>query len=218
MKRVYLTETIPDNAIVSSGSGKRKTSAFPDIQQKLEAYNESKQDYANVPPSIRPYPLEKYQTNKHDTIITPSDRDEEIQAGESSADPTQRKTRELIQAIDSLPKHVRSRARRLVPHLARVNTGDLDLKKMIYDLVVPNVKRIKTERREVLASVIRQLQSDATLNQNIFINKLAAASSDPPKQRAHPSAQGHPTRSRVTSWTPLVGRYYAGKQQQNEWL
>jgi len=210
MKRVYLTENLPENT--------KSASSRPDIQQKLESYKECKKDYANVPPAIRPYPLEKYQTNKADTILSPSDRNEEIEeAGEKKEQsPSIRKTQQLMTIIDQLPKHVRARAKRLVDHVSRVNTGDLDLRDLLYDLTVPNVKRIRSKNVDMLASVVRQLESDATLNKRLFLKKVGTSSAS---KNQHPSTTSHPTRSRALSWTPLTGRYYAGKTQQaSSWL
>lgn len=207
MKHVYLTEKLPEN---QTGLDKQS----PDIRQKIEAYGQGKQDYANIPPAIRPLPLEKYRTNKYETHITPRDRDAEISDPvdgdeDNGLDPETRKSEELFKAVESLPKFVRSKARRLVPHLARVRVGSLDLRDLLYDLTVPKVKRIRSQSLEQLASVYRQLESDSSMDQRLIVNKLAA-SATPSKKRHHQLSSGHPRRSIASRWAPLAAQYYKG--------
>lgn len=196
MKRVYLSEVIPSTELI------HKQTLPPDVRQKLEGYHEEKDSYKNIPPAIRPHPMAKYETSKVETMMTPQDRAEELEEIAGS-DDTPRKSKELDSAILSLPKHARPRAKKLAAYLPTVNTGTLDIKDLLYDLTVPNVKKIRSSSREMLSSVIRQLEANSGIDKRLFLNKVAGST----KAHGKPTTS-HPTRSYVKSWTPLLGKYY----------
>lgn len=219
MKRVFLTSTLPENALLS----KRGTVAA-DVKRALEGYKSEKSDYSNHPTKIRPIELEKYGVNKTEksaAVLKSSERESKIK------DLGLRESNDIITSLktarERLPIIARNRANRLIPHLAKVNLGSLEEQdeqvwsKLLYDLTVPNVKNIKSNR-ELLESVTRQLVDNSAVNSRDFVIK---STSDATKKKSKQTKQvsSHPTRGRKSlpvQWHSLTRSYYKKRAPYEE--
>ncbi len=206
MKRYYLTDTLPDKVKVS----KRMP---PDIRQKMTSYQSGLQETRNTAPQVRPYPLEKYETNKETRLISPVDDVVEEALSEVLPEPTPDPVQQKEEAINinSLPANVRVKARRLLPYLNRVNMGDLNVVDLLYDLTTQNTKKIKSHSKEQLQSVLRQLESDTSVPPNLYIRKIGLAVI--PISPAHKNVRGSPMRAPSKSTKPIVKYFYS-----RQWL
>lgn len=220
MKRYFLTETLPENLVKGRNSDKLPE----DIKHSLHTYNSEKADYMNRPPLIRPLPLEKYSIDKAPvnavridsiTKMTPKEiEDRYIPPGTSS-------TMSTADVISRLPLTAQSRARKLIPFLEKLpDIKELSkelLYKLIYDLTVKNVIRIKSNE-DLLHSIYRQLERDSDVDKRLYISKRITtqiASSKP-----HKIEKSHPKKSRDILSRPAQRRYYssAASSSTNPWV
>ena len=207
MKRYQLTEYLPETTKPSKVS--------PDVRQKLEAYTRDKEEHANIAPDIRPHALEKYDINKESSVIrvdeTASDDDDEEHKQKhrkkSNDAPLSRK-------LSKIPVYAQSKARRLLPFLKELNIGGLNMDDLLYDLTTKG-KRLKTENREMLESIIRQLTADDRVPKNLFVNKLAAGGIHTSATMSHNREPGHQKRSRERTVSLPSGINF---QRKKSWI
>lgn len=164
MKKVYLTEHVPESLTTKKHPA--------DIRQKLEAYNTDKAENFNEAPQIRPYPLEKYDTQKTKETIDAAEASPNFNNTGGSIVTTGLGSTEALSALQKLPKNLQAKARRLVPYLLRTNYGDANLSDILYDLTNKNSKKLRTKNPELLRSIITQLSADELAPKNTFIQKL----------------------------------------------
>ena len=171
LRKVYLTNSLPESSLISP-----KT--HPDLLQSLSGYRKDKDAYRSDAPPLRPHPLEKYDRRRGEEVDM-EERDEQIifdtrPAGEGDDnmdDDTIFLEDRYGGLISSLPKHVQARAWRLLPFLLDKDTGDLNMRDLLYDLVVNNVKKIHSHNLVALSSVYRQLDGDLTLPKGYYTKK-----------------------------------------------
>ena len=171
LRKVYLTTTLPETASVQAKS-------LPDVNQQMNTYKREKDAYKADAPLLRPNPLEKYDRRGglEENTIGAEDRDEAIRAEEGeevapAADDTLFFEERYGATISTLPKHVQSRAWRLLPYLIDKDMGDLNMRDVLYDLSVPGVKKIHSTSIPILRSLYRQLDADLTLPKSYYVKK-----------------------------------------------
>lgn len=215
MKVMYLCESLPETKVT--------TKTLPaDIQRKLEAYHGNKTDLANRAPDVRPLPLERYNVDKVNSGIGSDETPrrtihiapaEEEGVG-SPLDPAAASSshREASAADEAgvllqLPKSVQSKARRLLPHLKRLEiikgseSGDFQ-KNLLYDLTVAYTQNLRSDSKEVVLSALRQLLADPTVNKRLFVQKLPLTQGANKNSSQHSLTTGHPARSRERKTLP----------------
>ena len=202
MKRVYLTETLPETT-------KIQNSMPADIRRNLESYEETKNDLKNAASLLRPMPLEKYNVTKDQQIVTQKERmdllgrDHALEQDAPSLifPDTLKKFK-----VESLPKVGWAKARKLLPHLEKMDLSAVDnVKDLIYDLTVPNVKKLRSQNREVLAGIYRQLDSDTMVPKRLYIKKFDLYKLE---ETPHVSSSGKPSRARKVKSTPIKQKYF----------
>ena len=175
LKKVYLTPTLPET---SGQFVSPKTN--PDVVQKLDSYRREKQTYCSEAPVVRPHPLEKYDRKQEDSedVIHAQDRYEQVmaikenEAADMNVDDTSLATEARYEGvISTLPAHARQRAWRLLPFILNKDIGDLNIRDVLYDLCVKNVKKIHSTNWATLRSLYRQLDMDMTLPKHYFVKK-----------------------------------------------
>jgi hypothetical protein len=213
MQRVYLSELLPETAIIKSRMG-------ADVRQKLEAHEKERKDYKNVCPEVTFFPMAKYDVTKNQTQITEKERDAQLLAvggvnEEGTANQPDFLAR-LKNAAEGLPQRSRVKARKLLPHLLAfedlLGGGEIDLQGILYDLTVENAKGIKTMQRETLASITRQLESNSAVDKRLFYKKITE------KQQHKQSVRspGHPIKSKNKSWQKLSAEYFSKFKPEDE--
>ena len=80
---------------------------------------------------------------------------------------------ETAAILETLPKHSRTRAKKILPWLLQINLGGEALADVLYDLAVPRVKKIRTGNLAVLRAVYRQLDSNREMPTSLLQRKLA---------------------------------------------
>ena len=183
MKKVYLTDQVPETL-----HGK---SVPADIRQKVEAYRINKEENLNEAPHVRPYPLEKYETQK---------TKETVDAGELSGKVTNEASnlgsashyKSASDAVDKLPHYMRARARRILPYVLNTNYGEVDLSALLYDLLKKNSKKLKTGNEEIVQSVIAQLNDNPLIPKTAYVQRVGTEREDEgvlstPMHTPHPS-------------------------------
>lgn len=187
LRKVYLTKTLPQDSLISQ--------TLPDVKQLMDTYREGKNDFMNEAPEIHPQPLEKYEGRKTKIEVTSNERSNAIENlhdddaySDVEEDDVDADTYDDM--IMSLPQHVRIRAGKLLPFVLKTNYGNLRLRELMYDLTVPNVKKILSKDRSMLESVYRQLSKMPNLKRQYYVNKLSPtpmkSSSQSPRVSAHP--------------------------------
>lgn len=184
MKKVYLTERI------SETTGSKNYPA--DIRQKLEAYNTDKVESFNEAPQIRPYPLEKYDTQKTKETIDAA----EATPSDSGLVTTRFDNTKALSAIQKLPKYLQSRGKKLMPYLLQTNyPEDEDLHNLLYDLLNKNSKKLRTRNPELIQSIIAQLNDNELVPKNLYIQNLGGSTQSKPPTLSHsPYPSQAPTR------------------------
>ena len=175
LRKVYLTSVLPENTT------KLSPKHLPDVTQKMVAFQREKRAYQNEAPTLRPNPLEKYD-RRDEREIGSEDRDEEVLADEPAMnrmeaaedDDTLAFEDRYASTISSLPSHVQRRAWRLLPFLIDKDIGDLNMRDVLYDLTVKNVKKIHSQNLGTLRVLYRQLDSDITLPKSYYVKKPIA--------------------------------------------
>ena len=173
LRKVYLTSHLPETSALPSPK------TLPDVAQKMVAFQREKHTYKSDAPTLRPNPLEKYD-RRDVKDIEGEDRDEEILADEPAgaenmeANETLALEDRYAGTIASLPKYVQRRAWRLLPFLLDkdLGGGELNMRDVLYDLTVKNVKRIHSQDFNALRSLYRQLDRDVTLPKSYYVRKL----------------------------------------------
>lgn len=183
LRKVYLTKSLPQETLISH--------SLPDVKQMMDNYKQNKRDFMNEAPEIHPQPLEKYEGRKTKIEIQDKERADEIQGIDEVEDEDDGKNYEDM--FLTLPQASRKRAKRLLPYVLKVNYGNLKLRDLLYDLCVPRVKTIKSNNREVLESVYRQLESNSNLPRSYYVHKLS--SKTPKNTPRTPKVLTHPTKS-----------------------
>lgn len=188
LHKVYLSKTLPANRLISQ--------ALPDVKLMMDSYKHDKSDFTNDAPAMRPHPLEKYEVQKSKVEVNQQERDDVIK------DIVAVSPEDEEEMILSLPQRARAFARRLLPFIQKVNYGDLNLRDLLYDLSVPHVKTLRTQNRDLLESVYRQLANNTSLSPLYYINKLLPKSVK--KKAQSPRVLTHPKKSkRGLPSTPL---------------
>ena len=169
MKRAYILETLPENYTAKS--------LAPDIKQKLESYRKSKDEIFNEAPEIRPSPFEKHSITKTKEKLSPGNIVPTPKLEDGNAPTNQDgnfglSKHEFDDIIESLPKNIRYRSRKLLPFLLQTNYGDLDLANLLYDLTNKKSKNIRTHNIAILESVIKQLDSNPYVDKNLYVQKF----------------------------------------------
>ena len=163
MKKAYLVDTLPEEFNTKS--------APPDIKQKLEAYRNNKRELISEAPEIKPSPLEKYSINK---IKETWNNDDTMKDTEPIEMPAVTFTKSDIEnVLDSLPKNLRARAKKLLPFVLQTNYGDLDLKDLLYDLTNKKSKNVRSHNIALLDSVIKQLHGNHRVPKYLYVHKYS---------------------------------------------
>lgn len=183
LRKVYLSKSLPQDSLISH--------ALPDVKQSMDAYRQSKSDFTNEAPEIHPQPLEKYEGRKTKIEITSKERENEV-LDKPDSDEEADSYEEMIL---TLPQAARRRAVRLLPFVLKINYGNLNLRDLLYDLAVPRVTRIKSNNRELLESVYRQLENNPSLPRQYYVHKLSPKT--PQRTPARPKVTTHPKQARI---------------------
>lgn len=196
LRKVYLTKSLPEESLISN--------SLPDVKQMMDAYKQNKSDFMNEAPEIHPQPLEKYEGRKTKIEITDKERNKQnlMLDGDEDEDNYE-DDKNNMELILTLPQSSRKRAERLLPYVLKVNYGNLKLRDLMYDLSVPRVKTIKSNK-ELLESVYRQLDNNPNLPRSYYIHKLS------PK-----TPQNTPRRSKVLTHPKksIIKTYYTPRKE-----
>ena len=179
MKRAYLVDTLPEQF-----SSKY---APADIKQKLDSYRMNKSEMINEAPEIKPSPFEKYTINKVKEIRNNNSKNQnqeeqikpiDLQSSSSNTGIELSKS-DIEELTESLPKNLRSRARKLLPFVLQINYGDLDLKDLLYDLTNKKSKNLRSHNIALLDSVIQQLNKNPRVPKDLYVQKYSESISAP---------------------------------------
>lgn len=194
LQKYYLVSGLPENTPVPG--------RLPaDISEKMLEYKTEKNAYRFTPPKIQPNPLIKYQSEGRETV-SQRQRQEQIQSGvggelvggendddaegaedeldEAEMQNLEQSLEELDDSqtwrdtIETLPKHARARAKKIIPWLTRVNIADAPLADVLYDLAVPGVKKIHTKNTKLLRTIYAQLETFRDMPTNLIQRKLGS--------------------------------------------
>ena len=170
LRKVYLTNSLPETSLISP-----KT--HPDLLQSLAGYQKEKGAYRADAPTLRPHPMEKYDRRRGEDVEAET-RDEEIiyntrpeDVGDLGEEDSLLIEHRYAGLVHSLPKHAQQRAWRLLPYLLDKDMGDLNMKDVLYDLVVKNVKKLRSQNLATLSSIYRQLDGDLSLPKSYYTKK-----------------------------------------------
>ena len=215
MKRAYLVETLPEHY------SSKSTPA--DIRQKLDSYRMNKNEMINEAPEIKPSPFEKYTINKVKEIRDNSkvqNQEQEffepvdLQAISVKAQLSKSDADELIK---SLPKSLKSRARKLLPFVLQLNYGDLDLKDLLYDLTNKKSKNLRSHNIALLDSVIQQLNKNPRVPKDLYVQKYSENISSPETSIVSTRSQSLPVRSKPLGLhTSRRDQFIRNTNQQNK--
>ena len=214
MKVMYLCESLPETKVT--------TKTLPaDIQRKLEAYHGNKTDLANRAPDVRPLPLERYNVDKVNSgngsdeaprrtvHIAPAEEGvgSPLDPAAAASSSHQEAAADEASVLLQLPKSVQSKARRLLPHLKRLEiikgseSGDFQ-KNLLYDLTVAYTQNLRSDSKEVVLSALRQLLADPTVNKRLFVQKLPLTHMANKNSAQHSLTTGHPAHARERKTLP----------------